>query len=299
MPTPERRTISFGGPVASKVPSPATRPPGHGEALPPKPVEIPEELRGRQLTLGLGTVLEKIPPHFVLSGKHDPERQLRFAIEDLFAGIARGAPTVRLTVLAGKCPEVFRSEIASRDDIEIPLPLRELVDQIDVFPLPKDQKPAPEVDSVPLVNERASKTGAPAVETVSPTPDRTALQALFHTDESLDLASAAALIADFPAVRGCVVHSAGKIERAGAIPESIRVGNLDDVGSGLFDPVGRFATRLQIGDVQSLSLGNEDLLVTLFRSGVVTLFVLHREGDFPPGIRARLTAIVLELARLA
>lgn len=290
----ERQTISFGGSHGSAS-LPFSSPLGLNGTTSHAPVETPEELRGRRLTFDLETVLAKIPPQFVASGDHDTNRHLHFSIEDLIDGIAQGAPAVRLSVLAEQCPEIIRSEIASENDTPVPLPLAELVEQIGAFPSPRGQKPAPAIDGNPIVAGRDRRI---ATENVSKAPGSVSCHAA-GSDDPLGLAEIAALIAKFPSIRGCIVQTGEYSAQAGEIPGHVELEALQDAPSDLFDPVGRFAARLRVGEVQSLTIGNEENLITLFLSGPVILFVVHRDCDFPPDIRARISAITEELARLA
>jgi hypothetical protein len=108
-----------------------------GAALPA--VENPPELKdpepaNREIALELGDVLTRIPAHFLHPGPHDRTRALRFQLDDLFSNIARGRATVPLSRIAEYCPEIFSAPITSAEDIDIPLPLQKVVEQIGKFP---------------------------------------------------------------------------------------------------------------------------------------------------------------------
>jgi predicted regulator of Ras-like GTPase activity (Roadblock/LC7/MglB family) len=255
--------------------------------------ETPTELWGQVLEIRLGTLLEQIPPELLAPGPHDSERNLQFPIEELFAGIARAMPIIPLSLVAKEYPALFRSGISHADDFQIRLPLPELVVQIDAFPFPEGQKPAPTLDPTPIAIGRADQKVAVGKRLSNAESEPCVLP-----DEALGLADVAALIAEFPSVQGCIIQGAEEAARAGAIPDRPGLSDLADAESALFEPVGRFAARLEAGEVQSLSIETKGMLVTLFRSGPVTLLVRHEPDDFQEDLRAQLKAITAELARL-
>ena len=374
--------------------------PGTKTPLPPK--------RGDEIVLTLGDVLSRIPTQLLQAGLHDANRELRFAVDDLSADIARGRAAVPLSKIAALCPDVFAREIAPGDDTEIRLPLQKLVEQIGLLrgrlagpvaepatpeaapakdsPPPRENPPAseatvepPAVSAPPVIESASSvlpivqvftpppppivaeptapapleshvrhpKPDAPAATDETPLPvihihpppavrpilippptlfaapeqppeplvssissplaetipapeaspdqpprlPQEALQALFMTDETLDLAAVSRHAATLPGVRACALEWRGDAALAGDAPTGFNLAAIEAAAAHLRD-----ARSLPIGALENLTLHGDQAAISIFTRPGVLLAVLHR--PLPPGVRERLAAVAAELARL-
>ena len=382
---------------------PPIRPAAPGPKTPPLPK------LGHEIVLTLGDVLSRIPTQLLRAGLHDASRELRFAVDDLSADIARGRAAVPLSKIAALCPDVFAHEIAPGDDTEIRLPLQKLVEQIsllrgrpagpvaepaapeaapakdlpppseDLSPTPEavaetpamsDTPPPPAVEPVaaalPVVHvftppppqiiaepaapvpleshvhhpapAAADATPPPAIHIhpppvvrpilvppptlfaasahppeppvssipsprveIAPTPEappeqpprfpQEALQALFMTDETLDLAAVSRHTAALPGVRACALEWRGEKALAGDAPAGFDLAALQATATRLHD-----ARPLPIGALENFTLHGDQAAISIFALPGVLLATLHR--PLPPGVRERLAAVAAELARL-
>jgi hypothetical protein len=82
------------------------------------------------IVLFLGDLLPRIPTHYLAMGLHDEQLELRFPLEEMLNQLAHGRGATRLSTIAALCPQLFENPIAPAEDIEVPLPLEKLVDQI-------------------------------------------------------------------------------------------------------------------------------------------------------------------------
>ena len=116
-------------------------------------------------------MLARIPTPLLRAGLHDATRELRFAIDDLSADIARGRAAVPLSKIAALCPDVFARPVGPDDETEIRLPLQKLVEQIGLLrsrPAEPGAPPAPEPPVLPAAPEAAlAKDFPPAEEPVA------------------------------------------------------------------------------------------------------------------------------------
>ncbi len=352
---------------------PPIRPAAPGTKTPPPPKH------GHEIVLTLGDVLSRIPTQLLQAGLHDASRELRFAVDDLSADIARGRAAVPLSKIAALCPDVFAREIAPGDDSEIRLPLQKLVEQIGLLrgrppgpaapeeapakdsPPPREEPPAPETTAelpampappppqiaaepaapAPLENHvhhpapaAVEETPAPAIHIhpppvvrpllvppptlfaasahppeplvsslpslpveTAPAPEapprfpQEALQALFMTDETLDLAAVSRHTAALPGVRACALEWRGDAALAGDVPAGFDLAALQAAAARLHD-----AGALPIGALENCTLHGDQAAISIFARPGVLLAVLHRA--LPPGVRERLAAVAAELARL-
>lgn len=374
----------------------------------PGPKTPPPKL-GHEIVLTLGDVLSRIPTQLLQAGFHDANRELRFAVDDLSADIARGRAAVPLSKIAALCPDVFAREIAPGDDTEIRLPLQKLVEQIGLLrgrppgpvaepaapeaapakdspPPSEDPPPAPEAAAeppamsdtsrppavepaaavLPVVHvftppppqviaepavpaplethvhhpapAAAEETPAPAIHIhpppvvrpilvppptlfatpthppaplvssipsprveIAPAPEappeqpphfpQEALQALFMTDEVLDLAAVSRHTAALPGVRACALEWRGNGMLAGDAPTGFNLAAIEAAAAHLRD-----AGALPIGALENLTLHGDQAAISIFARPGVLLAVLHR--PLPPGVRERLATVAAELARL-
>ena len=98
---------------------------------PSDPDATPEPRDEEQdLILRLGDILPRVPAHLLKPGPHDAMLPVRFSVEELAEGIARGRVSVPLERLSSIYPQIFRDTSASRGEQEIPLPLQKLLEQV-------------------------------------------------------------------------------------------------------------------------------------------------------------------------
>lgn len=120
----------------------------------------------QHISLQLGDVLTRIPAHFLTTHAHDRTRPLRFKLDDLFSNIARGRATIPLSRIAEYCPDIFSAPITSAEDIDIPLPLQKVVEQIGQFPRGQDPIEPPAAGEFAAVARE--KNNAPADSEATP-----------------------------------------------------------------------------------------------------------------------------------
>ncbi len=121
-----------------------------------------------EVVLRLGDVLSRIPQQFLKPGPHDASRELRFKIDDLCNGIARGRATVPLTEVARLCPEIFRVEIDPDADFDVQLPLQKLLEQVGAFRSTRPGAPKPKSVAPVTVNHKAEPISATAPDAIIP-----------------------------------------------------------------------------------------------------------------------------------
>ncbi len=93
---------------------------------------------GEQLIVLLDDILARVPTRCLLPGLHDPDLELRFLVDELCGGMARGQAEVRVSRLAEICPEVFQMPLSPLEDVAIRLPLRKLLEQVGFVETPRD-----------------------------------------------------------------------------------------------------------------------------------------------------------------
>jgi hypothetical protein len=154
----------------------------------------------------------------------------------------------------------------------------------------------------PLILHPPVRFGQPAAApalTPEPTPPpplspfgQDNLQALFMTDEALDLQKISRLAAELPGVQACVIATRETAVTGGLLPEGFDVTAL----LGLAPRVGEAAGRLPIGALKHFTLYGERYSVSFFERSGLCLCAVHRARSFVPGVREKLVALADELA---
>jgi hypothetical protein len=123
--------------------------------------------------------------------------------------------------------------------------------------------------------------------------DQDALQAIFMTEETLDLAKISRLAAQLPGVHACVIATRDQACTGGTLPDGFDLAAL----LGLAPRVGEAAGRLPIGALKHFTLYGEQYSVSFFERAGLSLCAVHRPRSFVPGVREKLVAIADELSK--
>ena len=152
-----------------------------------------------------------------------------------------------------------------------------------------EHPPEPLVSSIPSPRvEIAHPPEAPADH--PPHFPQEALQALFMTDELLDLAAVSHRAAALPGVRACALEWRGEKALAGDAPDGFDLTALHATAARLHD-----AGTFPIGILENVTLHGDQAAISIFTRPGVLLAVLHR--PLPPGVRERLATLAAELSR--
>ena len=182
-------------------------------------------------------------------------------------------------------------------------------------PEPALAAPAPEIPAAPAKEPPAAAVPPPAPHPlftlpklplepaaleVFPPPalplrrfDQDALQALFMTEETLDLPRISTLAASLPGVYACVIATRDQACTGGTLPEGFDLAAL----LGLAPRVGEAAGRMPIGQLKHFTLYGDAYSVSFFERNGLSVCAVHRPRSFVPGVREKLVALADELSR--
>ncbi len=153
---PQARTISFpGGSQAGGFPQsftssssgmvPVTKlttpPRAAAPETEPKPAPQAPDVT---INLELGDFVDKVPANLLKSGPVDRKRMVPFKASDLYSDLARGRAAVSTSAIYALCPDLFVEPISDADDVEVPLPLQKLVEQLSASLKPRADQVAEE-----------------------------------------------------------------------------------------------------------------------------------------------------------
>ena len=125
------------------------------------------------------------------------------------------------------------------------------------------------------------------------------LQAIFMTDEPLDLAKTIRKVAELPGLRWCLLSTVDGLKLAGSFGDPKQEKAVSAMLPDLFQ-----RTRWQLNELGSDTLETITLYYGLhqlsaFVQGELCLTVLHDNRPFKPGVREKIQAIISELSLLS
>ena len=82
------------------------------------------------VSLEIGDFIDRLPPNFVQSGSHDRHKKVEFPAAELYSDLSKGRASVPASVIYARCPEIFTRPVTQTEDVEVPLPLQKLVEQM-------------------------------------------------------------------------------------------------------------------------------------------------------------------------
>jgi predicted regulator of Ras-like GTPase activity (Roadblock/LC7/MglB family) len=156
-----------------------------------------------------------------------------------------------------------------------------------LLPLPVDQSVTPPAKPQPAPPSEPQGKCDPRFEPLQP---------IFMTDEPLDLAGVARCVAALPGVTACQISHGTERANGGNFPPGFHSENLQSLAPELAASADEAASRIQIGEVQNVTLHSAAQSVSIFTRGEVILGVLLGRRGFVPGVRERIAQAVDALA---
>lgn len=152
----------------------------------------------------------------------------------------------------------------------------------------------PRILAVPSLAQAETDPPVPPAPAIEVPRNYAVLQALFMTDESLDLAAVCRHAAALPGVGACALEWRGERAFGGELPEGFDLATLHLAAARMNDAA-RAIGSLPLGAFQSFTLHGDQAAISLFTRPGLLLAVLHRA--LPPGVRERLATVADEVAR--
>ena len=122
---PASRKVSF-APGTAVTAAPAEPDPG---AAMPAPAFVPPA-PDVTVSLEIGDFLDRLPATLVQTGSFDRSKKVEFQASELYSDLSKGRASVPASVIYQRCPELFSRPVTETEDVEVPLPLRKLVEQM-------------------------------------------------------------------------------------------------------------------------------------------------------------------------
>jgi predicted regulator of Ras-like GTPase activity (Roadblock/LC7/MglB family) len=165
----------------------------------------------------------------------------------------------------------------------------------------KEEKPTPGEVSRPVSagEEDLSSPPSPFAPEVKVKVDSEKLQAIFLTDETLDLPKAIRKVAELPGLRSCLLNTTDGLKLAGSLDDPGREQAVSILAPELFRQARSKLADMHLGVLETITLycGSDQL--STFLQGKLCLTVLHDNRPFKPGVREKVQAVINELVPLS
>jgi hypothetical protein len=280
----------------------------------------------KEIRLRLQPILANFPPGLEqpsIQGLRGTEAEIGLPLELIQSQLAQGRVVVSAATFCQALPNDLKPHFeAIEPSAEIPIPLREIF-----LHLPQEAiklRPDQEIDhpeetiQTPFrahAEEDAKRFGVDSPAPPGPEPvrgkeeepapevqvkvDSERLQAIFLTDETLDLPKTIRKVSELPGLRSCLLNTTDGLKLAGGLGDPGREQAVSVLAPELFKQARSKLADMQLGVLETITLycGRDQL--STFLQGKLCLTVVHDNRPFKPGVREKVQAVINELVPLS
>ena len=289
-------------------------------------VEIPLDLIKAQLATGrvtipFSTLLTSLPEearaHFP---KADPSAEVPIPIKEILQDYpedllqpradqepAELLPSIATPFAASAKEDTERfSKLPAETPAEPSAPDSHQLELIESTETPT-QSPTPVAHELPIASETtvAAEKSVTEEEVVAEektpvehkaAPDFSALQSVFLTDEALDLNKVVQKVGELPGINSALFFAAdgslqGEPEKLGLTQSSVQL------LSSLSHEIGQRVGGLELGQMETVTLGWKRELVSVFTRGESGFVVRHEKRPFKPGVREKICLVLSHICK--
>ncbi len=279
-----------------------------------------------EIKLRLQPILTDFPPQLepaAIDSLHGTEAEVALPMGLIQSQLPHGRVVIPAEIFCRALPDDLKPYFESIDPAaEIPIPLQEIFSRLppSAIKLREDQEEDyPDVPIATPFTEHADEDAKrfaqiPVEATVAanetPEPkdeppriavenDSKRLQAIFLTDEPLDLVKTIQNVGGLPGLRSCLLSTTDGLKLAGSFGEPGQEKAILTLLPELFDWTGSKLESLQAGTLETITFYYGLHQLSTFVQGKLCLTVVHDNRPFKPGIREKIRAVLNELAALS
>jgi hypothetical protein len=290
-----------------------------------RPVQRIKKEGEPEIKLRLQPILADFPPQVEPPAIHSPlgtEAEIALPLDLIQSQLEHGRVVVSAEMFCQALPDDLKPYFATIDpEAEVPIPLQEIFSRLEpsAIQLREDQEmdhpeetiPTPftehaEEDAkrfaqVPVEAPPSAEETQPSDEplTIAVESDSERLQAIFLTDEPLDLARTIRNVAALPGLRSCLLSTTAGLKLAGSFDGPEQEKAITTLLPDLFSWTGSKLETLQAGTLETITLYYSQHQLSAFVRGNLCLTVLHDQRPFKPGVREKIQAVMSELVALS
>ena len=255
----------------------------------------------KEIRIRLQSILSNLPPDLEQPSIQDlsgTETEIVLPLDLIQPQLAQGRVVVSAATFCKALPDDLKPHFeAIEPSAEIPIPLREIFLGLphEAIKLREDQEMVHPQETIQTpfrahAEEDAKRFGLEQVKVNSEK-----LQAIFLTDEPLDLPKTIRKVGELPGLRSCLLNTTDGLKLAGGLDSPGQEQAVSVLAPELFKEARSKLAEMQFGALETITLhcGRDQL--STFLQGKLCLTVLHDNRPFKPGIREKVQAVMNEL----
>jgi hypothetical protein len=279
----------------------------------------------RQIRLQLQAILADFPPNLetpLMQSLIGTQAEIALPLGLIQSQLVHGRVVVPAELFSGALPSELKPYFESIDPAaEIPIPLAEIFSRLppetikiredQEIDLPEETIPTPfseqAEEDAKQFSEAPAETAVGAEEIPSARAEEPiiafedvskTLQAIFMTEEPLDLAKTIDRIAELPGLKSCLLSTTEGVKLAGDLADPEQEKGVSALLPELFQRIQSQLEVLGAASLETITLYCGPRQMSTFVKGKLCLTVLHDNRPFKPGVREKIQAVVSELATL-
>ena len=278
-----------------------------------------------EIRLRLQPILTDFPPQLEppsIRSLLDTQSEIALPLDLIQSQLAYGRVVVPAEIFYRALPSELKPYFEGIDPAaEIPIPLQEIFSRLppEAFDRREDQVMDPLEETIPTPftahaeedAQRFSRLPPDAAPSANDAPqskdeppkagvegDTKRLQAIFMTDEPLDLAKTIQKVAELPGLRSCLLSTIDGLKLAGDLGDPAQERATAVWLSELFQGTQSRLAAVGAGTLETITLSCGLQQLSTFVNGKLCLTVLHDNRPFKPGVREKIQAVISEIAAL-
>ncbi len=283
----------------------------------------PSEEEKKEIRLRLQPIFSNFPPELEPPSIHaliGTQAEIALPLGLIQAQLPHGRVVVPAEMFYGALPSDLKPYFEGIEPAaEIPIPLQEVFSRLpaEAVKLREDQEIDRPEETIPTpftahaeedakrLGENAAGGTAPVTEAPQPKEAKfeikrhsERLQAIFMTDDPLDLDKTIRKIADLPGLQSCMLSTTSGIKIAGSFGDPSQEKAVSALLPEFFQRTRLQFEELHAGILETISFFFDIHQVSTFVQGELCLTVLHDNRPFKPGVREKIQTVICELAAL-
>jgi hypothetical protein len=279
-----------------------------------------------EIKLPLKSILSVFPPELEppsMQSLSGTEAEIALPLDLIQSQLANGRVVAPAEIFCRALPSHLKPYFEAIDPAaEIPIPLQEIFPRLPTRSIklredqeidhPEETIPTPfsahaeedakrfgqgSAEPIPFANEMPKPKDQPPKVAVENDSQR--LQAIFMTDEPLDLAKTIEKVAELPGLRSCILSTSEGLKLAGSFSDASQEAAIAAFLPELFEQTRLKLETLHAGSLETITLcyGLHQLSTFVQRDLCLTVFHDHR--PFKPGVREKVQAVMTALTALS
>jgi hypothetical protein len=322
-------TFSISHPKESEKPaSETTSGPTETPSPPDEPAPVTDvAVSGEEeIKLRLQTILADFPPQLepaAIGSLLGTQAEIALPLGLIQSQLPHGRVVIPAEIFCKALPSDLKPHFETIDPAaEIPIPLQEIFSQIPLsaikvredqeedhpdtpIPTPFTEHADEDARRFALIPVEANVAADETPESKDEPPritvenDSKRLQAIFLTDEPLDLTKTVQNVAGLPGLRSCLLSTTDGLKLAGSFGDPGQEKAILTLLPEVFDWSGSKLAALQAGTLETITFYYGLHQLSAFVQGKLCLAVVHDNRPFKPGVREKIRVVLNELAALS